>query len=34
VELDNIHAEMKSVTKRFVIAIVGLPLLAWVLKTY
>jgi hypothetical protein len=27
VELDNVHAEMKSVTNRCVVAIVGLPLL-------
>ncbi|CAN6357227.1 unnamed protein product [Urochloa humidicola] len=34
VVVDNLHAEMKSVAKRCVVAIVGLPLLAWVLKTY
>ncbi|CAN6335219.1 unnamed protein product [Urochloa humidicola] len=34
VEVDNLHAEMKSVAKRCVVAIVGLPLLACLLKTY
>lgn len=33
-EMDHIHEEMKSIMKRFVIATVGLPLLAWFVKTY